>query len=154
MEQIERWKSRLEAQTELVLPTDYPRPIPMRIVEAEQAFDISQNSSLSILQVSLAIREATPFDILLAAFSILLHRYTGENDLSLGSSSLSSNPLVLRFQITKEMTFSEVVQKVLETNASAASDEIPFDVLVNAVLKASQEDDLKKSLFKGSISFF
>lgn len=37
----ERCKARLEALTELTLPTDYPRPIPLRVVEAEHLIDIS-----------------------------------------------------------------------------------------------------------------
>ena len=124
-DQIKRWKSRLEAQTELSLPTDYPRPIPARIIEAEHQLDISEQTSLAILKLSLGIKApasptrdspstASPFSILLGAFSVLLHRYTGEEDISVGSSSRSTNPLVLRMKVQESQSLVDVITTVLE----------------------------------------
>jgi L-aminoadipate-semialdehyde dehydrogenase len=132
--QIKRWKARLESLTELSLPTDYPRPIPARIIEAEHTIDISEATSLAILKLSLGIKSpqrsgvkngtgkagspttstASPFSILLGAFSILLHRYTGEEDISVGSSSSSTNPLVLRMKVQECNSIVDVINNVLE----------------------------------------
>ena len=117
---VARWQQRLASLTELILPTDYPRPIPQRVVEADQMLEISEATSLAIMRLSLAIKppgsavSVSPFSILLAAFVVLLHKYTGEEDVVVGSSSRSSNPLVLRMPITNEDTFEQVVQTVLK----------------------------------------
>jgi L-aminoadipate-semialdehyde dehydrogenase len=109
---LDRWKTHLSQLTELILPTDYPRQIPPRIVEAEYLQEIQEATSLSILQLSLH-QKTTPFSVLLAAFSVLLHRYTGEDDITLGSSS-HSNPLVLRMNIQSSHSFSQVLNTVIK----------------------------------------
>ncbi|KAJ3298155.1 large subunit of alpha-aminoadipate reductase [Borealophlyctis nickersoniae] len=166
---VERWQSRLASLTELILPTDYPRPIPQRVVEAQQVLEIPEATSLAILKLSLNIKPpviesaadgasspttVSPFSILLAAFLVLLHKYTGEEDIAVGSSSTSSNPLVLRMQIKDEDSFEDVVQMVLKTEAEAAADEIPFTKLMNALFPpaAQREPGFQPSLFK--VRFF
>ncbi|KNC99692.1 L-aminoadipate-semialdehyde dehydrogenase [Spizellomyces punctatus DAOM BR117] len=169
---ISRWKERLSSLTELVLPTDYPRPIPHRIVEAEQVLQVPEAISLAILKLSLNIKPnygavseehaahgssstISPFTILLAAFSILLHKYTGEEDITVGSSSRSSNPLVLRFPLTDNDTIATAVQTVLKAEEDALADEIPFAALLNDLLAPSSvrpESGQQQSLFK--VRFF
>lgn len=169
-QKIKRWKERLEALTELTLPTDYPRPIPSRIVEAEHDIEISEATSLAILKLSLGIKAlppshthtASPFSVLLGAFSVLLHRWTGEEDISVGSSSSSSNPLVLRMKVQETQSFVSVVNTVLEAEKDASDDEIPFDALLKAFAAdpdpgaAVSHEDLghnhRQSLFK--VRFF
>lgn len=114
-EQINRWKTRLSNQTTLTLPTDFPSS--SRIVESEFSLGVSAASSIAILKLSLST-SASPFSILLAAFVVLLHRYlnvshqryTSEEDISIGSSSSSTNPLVLRMNLTAAMSFNEVIR--------------------------------------------
>ncbi|KAJ3344757.1 hypothetical protein HDU91_000116, partial [Kappamyces sp. JEL0680] len=69
---------------------------------------------MAILKLSLAIPQTSPFSILLAAFSVLLHRYTGEEDISVGSSSRSTNPLVLRMKVASTDTIVDVVKSVVK----------------------------------------
>jgi hypothetical protein len=57
---------------------------------------------------------AEPFHILLAAYAILLHKYTNETDICIGSSSASFNPLVLRLSVTENDTFEQVVHNVMK----------------------------------------
>ncbi|KAJ3038477.1 large subunit of alpha-aminoadipate reductase [Rhizophlyctis rosea] len=157
---VARWQARLASLTELILPTDYPRPIPQRVVEAEQTLDIPEATSLAIMKLSLGIKptgtsvSVSPFSILLAAFVVLLHKYTGEEDVTVGSSSRSSNPLVLRMPIKDEDTFEEVVQTVLKTEAEAAGDELPFAQLLSAMFPPTEQRDpgFQPSLFK--VRFF
>jgi L-aminoadipate-semialdehyde dehydrogenase len=145
-EKIERWKERLSMLTELVLPTDYPRQIPARIVESEFVRDIQEETSLAILQLSLQ-KKTTPFSVLLAAFSALLHRFTGEDDITIGSSS-NANPLVLRMNISSTHSISQLIDTVMNTEREALDDEIPFDTL----LKAFNDDTYNQSFFK--VRFF
>ena len=122
LEQIQRWKKRLLSLTELQLPTDYPRPIPLRVVEAEHCIDVTEASSLAILKLSLAEGgQVSPFSVLLTAFSILLHRYTGEEDISVGSSSRSSNPLVLRMKVASSDTVTQVLQNVVKVGTEISN---------------------------------
>ncbi|KAI8923095.1 hypothetical protein BC831DRAFT_472975 [Entophlyctis helioformis] len=150
---LARWRSRLASLTELILPTDYPRPVPPRLVEAEQAADLSDAAALAILQLSLALKvssaagsptasptassAASPFTILLAAFAVLLQRHTGEEDIAIGSSSSSSNPLVLRIAIKPSDSMAQVIDTVCRCEAEALADEVPFAALVDAMAAAS-----------------
>lgn len=123
-ERLERWKQRLQNLNELQLPTDYPRLSPAKVVEAVKKITLTEATSIAILQLSrpslslIDVANGTnngntsPFIILLAAFSILLYRYTGVEDIAVGSSSGSRNPLVLRIPISPTDTFEQVVQKV------------------------------------------
>jgi L-aminoadipate-semialdehyde dehydrogenase len=120
---IQTWKEKLGNLTELVLPTDYPRPIPHRVVEAETSWDIPETTAFAIIQLSMYCatqkpslngNHASPFTILLAAFAILLHKYTGEEDICVGSSSLSTNPLVLRLKTMGDSCMDQVIENVLQ----------------------------------------
>ncbi|KAI8607697.1 hypothetical protein BC830DRAFT_1053041, partial [Chytriomyces sp. MP71] len=78
-----------------------------------------------------------PFDVLLAAFLVLLHKETGEEDLSLASSSLASNPLVLRSSIQDQDSFDDVIVKVAANAKEAADTEVPFADLLDYMFGAS-----------------
>ncbi|CEH15249.1 alpha-aminoadipate reductase lys1p [Ceraceosorus bombacis] len=73
----------------------------------------------------------TPFHLLLAAFAVLLHRYTGDTDLLLGSSSpIDGSPLILRIPIEAGDPFLQVVKRVQAVEAEAASDNAPYEDIV------------------------
>lgn len=117
-DRLKVWHSRLNNITDLLVPTDYPRPLPTRVVEDVQTVHLSEQTLLSILQLSLGIQlsegHPTPFTILLAAFSILLQRYTGDEEFAVGSSSVSGNPLVLKLNVDAQQPFNEVVKMVAQ----------------------------------------
>ncbi|KAJ1871492.1 large subunit of alpha-aminoadipate reductase [Coemansia sp. RSA 990] len=144
-ERLSRWQERLRSPTELQLPTDYPRPIPLNVVEAVEKFELSAQSSLAILQLSLSLEQedendhtASPFTVLLAAFSILLHRYTAEEDIVVSSSSETSNPLVLRLDVKPADSFLDVLRMAQRVSREAAADEVPFKALMTAYLAAAE----------------
>ncbi|KAJ2602780.1 large subunit of alpha-aminoadipate reductase [Coemansia sp. RSA 1722] len=146
-ERIGRWQEKLRSPTELQLPTDYPRPIPLRMIEAVETFELSAQSSLSLLQLALYLQQqqqseaddntATPFTVLLAAFSILMHRYTAEEDIVVSSSSESSNPLVLRMAVKPTDSFLDVLRMAQRVSHDATADEVPFSALMAAIAAAS-----------------
>jgi L-aminoadipate-semialdehyde dehydrogenase len=123
-QQVDRWRTRLSNLTEFQLPSDYPRPLPPKFVDSVETKVLSETTSLSLLQLSLTnhvtdtasgeSHPASPFLCLLTAFGVLLHKYTGEEDIVVGSSSNSANPLVLRLPIKSEHTFSQLLQTVHE----------------------------------------
>src|SRR5262249_35276683 len=92
-------------------------------------------------------RRATLFMALLAGFKILLHRYTGQTDLVIGSPIAGRthpeiegligfflNNLALRTQGSGEMTANDVLDRVRETTLNAyARQEIPFETVLEAL---------------------
>ena len=60
------------------------------------------------------------FHLLLSAFAVLLHRYTGETDLGIGSSSASAkNPLILRLLVDPSDPFGAVVKNIQQNERQA-----------------------------------
>jgi thioesterase domain-containing protein len=146
-QQLTYWKNRLlNAPPLLGLPTDGPRP-------AEQSFrgasQIVQLPDQAISQVKdLATRwQTTAFMLLLAAFKILLYRYSRQPDLLVGVPVAGRNwletegligffvnTLVLRDDLSGNPRFSEVVGQVRETTLDAfANADVPFEKVVEAL---------------------
>jgi L-aminoadipate-semialdehyde dehydrogenase len=115
---IERWQRRLSGLTELQLPTDYPRPFPLQVVNNECSYRLNQHTALALIRLSLsATNDAhplppSPFTIILSAFTLLLYRYTGDSDIVVGSSSITTNPLPLRVQFDPSDTLEQVIRHV------------------------------------------
>ncbi|KAI8321745.1 L-aminoadipate-semialdehyde dehydrogenase [Martensiomyces pterosporus] len=146
-DRLARWQERLRSPTELQLPTDYPRPIPLKVVEAVETFELTPQTSLAVLQLSLGAADptASPFTVLLAAFSVLLHRYTAEEDIVVSSSSESSNPLVLRLDVKPTDSFIDVLRTTQRVSREAAADEVPFSALMSAYVAATASDKAQKT---------
>ncbi|KAJ3375884.1 large subunit of alpha-aminoadipate reductase [Allomyces arbusculus] len=155
---LDRWRARLANRTDLALPTDYPRASPQRFVEADVVRDLPLPTTVAILQLALrwqadrlatdptAVGEdaalATPFHVLLAAFAVLLHRYTGEDDVSVGSSAPDNGwPIVMRLNIDATWTFRQVVEHVCQIEQDALADPVPFSKLVAALQSSSASAD-------------
>jgi len=74
------------------------------------------------------------FHILLAAFTLLLHRYTGDTDLVIATSSPSSpEPLLLRIKLEPTDSFWSLVKRVQFLEQEAEDDKVPYDHLVEAL---------------------
>jgi fengycin family lipopeptide synthetase B len=143
-EQIAYWRERLTpTPPALVLPTDKQRPQRLSFRGAHQA--VSMPKRLSEQLQSLAQHEqATFFMIVLAAFNALLHRYTGADDIAVGTPVAGRNrveaepligffvnTLVLRSDLSGNPTFRELLRRTREnTFAAYANREVPFELLV------------------------
>ena len=110
-DRLARVVARLQNLPEISLPTDFPRPTGgNRLVEAAATAELSDQTCVRLMKLALynendddadddSTDTDTPsaFHLLLAAFSVLLYRFTGDTDLIIGSSSTSArDPLVLR----------------------------------------------------------
>ena len=138
------WRQRLEgAPPVLELPIDRPRP-PIQTSRGERrSMTLSKALSRSIKDVSQE-QGATSFMTLLAAFTTLLHRYTGQDDVVVGSPvagrdwaetegliGVFINTLVLRTDFSGDPTFRELLGRVKETAIEAyAHQDLPFEKLV------------------------
>jgi len=142
--QISYWKKQLEgAPGVLELPTDYPRPAVETFGGATYLFKLSQQLSAALTKLSQQ-QGSTLFMTLLAAFQTLLSRYTGQEDIVIGSPIANRNrieiegligffvnTLVLRIKLADNPTFEELLTRVREVALGAyAHQDLPFEQLV------------------------
>ncbi len=89
--QLSYWKKQLAgAPAMLHLPTDRPRPAVQSYRGAKQSIELSQELTQGLQALS-ARQGVTLFMTLLAAFQTLLYRYTGQNDIVVGSPIANRN---------------------------------------------------------------
>ncbi|BCL80832.1 hypothetical protein ccbrp13_32970 [Ktedonobacteria bacterium brp13] len=141
--QLDYWKQQLAGVPPLEFPTDHPRPA----VQTFRGAYISQAlpPALCAQLVELSRREdVTQFMLLLAAFSVLLARYSGQNDISVGTPIANRthtelenligffvNTLVLRVDLSQDVTFRDVLKRVRKMTIEAyAHQDVPFEYLV------------------------
>jgi amino acid adenylation domain-containing protein len=142
--QLRYWKERLAgAQPMLELPTDRPRPVVQSFRGAHHT-KVLPDSLLEGLQALSQESGVTLFMTLLAAFQLLLHRYTGQEDIVVGSPiagrnrtevenliGLFVNTLVLRSDFKGNPTFRELLGQVREVALGAYEhQDLPFEKLV------------------------
>ncbi|MEZ4691279.1 MAG: condensation domain-containing protein [Ignavibacteria bacterium] len=139
---LEYWKSRLTGAEPLQLPADFTRPAVQSIRGASYEFKISKELTDKLEQLSKQ-NGATLYMILLAAFNVLLYRYSGQKDISVGSPVAGRqqkeveqligffvNTLVLRNEIENSFTFLDLLDQV-RTNTFEAfeNQEVPLKKL-------------------------
>ena len=144
--EISYWKNQLRNLPVVQLPSDYPRPAMPTSGGAWRSIDFSPG--LSARLKTLAQSEgATLYMTLLAAFATLLHRYTGQNDLVIGSPVAGRNSseteniigffvntLVMRLNATGDVTFREFLRQARDVAFDAyAHQEAPFQKLVQEI---------------------
>ncbi|MBZ4336731.1 condensation domain-containing protein, partial [Corallococcus sp. AS-1-12] len=145
--EVDYWKQKLAgAPPVLELPTDRPRPAVRGNAGATQGFLLPQ--SLTQCLRSLAQREgASLYMVLLAGWQVLMSRYSGQDDISVGSPIAGRtraevegligffvNTLVLRTNLSGDPSFRGLLQQVRETVLEAQEhQEVPFEKLVEAL---------------------
>jgi amino acid adenylation domain-containing protein len=142
--QIAYWKERLAGAPALLeLPGDRPRPsVPSYAGATTQA--TSSGALLQPLQDLARSEGATLFMTLLAAFNVLLSRYSGQEDIVVGSPIANRNRketegligffvnmLALRTDLSGDPSFRELLRRVRDTAQGAyAHQDLPFEKLV------------------------
>jgi amino acid adenylation domain-containing protein len=143
--QLTYWTRQLAgAPTLLALPTDRPHPATPTYRGASHAFGMA--SSTALMQLA-RDAQATPFMVLNAAFSVLLARYSGQNDICVGTAIANRNraqiepligcflnTLVLRTHVDAGVSFATLLDQMRETTLDAyANQDLPFEQLVDAM---------------------
>ena len=145
--QLEYWQARLgDEHPVLELPTDRPRPAMPSYQGTRHNFAI--DSGLAAQLRSCAQKHnVTLFMLLLGAFNVLLHRYTGQGDICVGVPIANRNrnevegligffvnTQVLRTELTGQTRVGELLQSIKEHALGAqAHQELPFERLVEAL---------------------
>ena len=88
--QLSYWKEQLKELPILNLPTDHPRPVKQSFRGARQPLSLPESLTTAVNELSR--REGvTQFMTLLAAFQVLLYRYSGQEDVVVGSPIANRN---------------------------------------------------------------
>jgi glycosyltransferase involved in cell wall biosynthesis len=142
------WKQQLAGAPEMLeFPTDRPRPKVQTYQGTVRHFVMSTELAQAVRDLSQR-ESATAFMVLLAAFNALLHRYTGQHDILVGSPIAGRNfkevegligcflnTLVFRTRLESlapDPTFRELIQHVRQMALEAyAHQELPFEQLVD-----------------------
>jgi len=163
--QLAYWRQQLADLPTLPLPTDRPRPPVQSFRGATQPFTISRQVQAS-LQAMCQQEQATAFMMLLTAFQVLLARYTGQDDIVVGSPIANRNRaelepligffvnmLVMRTDLSGDPTFREALKRVKEVALGAYShQDLPFEKLVEEL---HPERDLSRNpLFQVIVQLF
>jgi amino acid adenylation domain-containing protein len=142
--QIGYWKERLAGAPALLeLPTDRPRPPVQSHRGARERFDLPA-TLLDRLQALGRSEGATLYMVMLGAFQLLLSKYSGSEDVVVGSPIAGRtrreveeligffvNTLVLRTDLSADPTFRELLGRVREGTLGAYEhQEVPFERLV------------------------
>ncbi|MEO3785213.1 amino acid adenylation domain-containing protein [Actinocorallia sp. B10E7] len=146
---LDYWRKRLDGMVELDLPSDRTRP-PLPSHSGRETALWLPADLVAELRALASETGASPFLVLLSAFTALLARYTGENDIAIGTTSAGRdvpeaegvigffvNTLVLRTDVSGDPTFRELVARVKAgTLADHEHAELPFDLLVERLRPA------------------
>jgi len=144
---LDYWRRQLQnAPARLALPADKPRPAIQSYRGSAQFRAISPELAQSLTDLS--NREgATLYMTLLACLNTLLHYYTGQSDIVIGTDVANRNrgetealigffinELALRTDLSGNPTFRELMERIREVTLGAYShQDMPFDRLVDAL---------------------
>ncbi|WP_434784580.1 amino acid adenylation domain-containing protein [Paenibacillus polymyxa] len=140
---LDRYRGELPV---LEMPTDYPRPA-VQSFEGQTLTSFVDEATNEGLKQLAAQRGTTLYMVLLAAYTVLLHKYTGQDDLIVGTSiagrthgdtqpliGMFVNTLALRNYPASEKTFLSYLEEVKETTLGAYEHQnYPFEELVDKV---------------------
>jgi len=161
---LDYWRGQLTgAPQTLALPLDFERPA--SLTSNGQVLHLSIPEATAHAIALQARAEGTSlFMFLLAAYGVLLHRYSGQDDILIGSPVAGRprrelerligcfvNTLVLRIKVTGAETFTELLRQVRQTALDAYSwQDTPVEAVIDAVIE--QRDPSRIPLYQAQFS--
>ena len=152
------WSKQLSGISPLELPTDRPRPQVRTSAGAVAEFVVPAEVTARLGELARA-QDTTLFTVLVATCQVLLHRWSGQDDVAVGTVVAGRNrpelerlvgffvnTLVLRSRLEATQTFTGFLDTVRHTMLDAfAHQELPFERLVDAV--QAERDASRNPLF-------
>jgi len=159
------WEHQLAGELPVLnLPTDNPRPSVQSQRGASFNFDIDDDLAESVREFAKG-EGVTPYMVVLAVYQVLLHRYTGQDDILVGSPTAGRvrpefrrtigyfvNPVVLRGDVSGNPTFKEFLSRIRRTVLGALGhQEYPFPLLVEKLQPV--RDPSRSPLFQANFAW-
>lgn len=159
------WQQKLAGELPVLnLPTDRPRPAIQTYNGASHNFKISQKLTEQLKKLAQA-EGVTQYIVLLAAFQVLLYRYTGQEDILVGAPTSGRtqpefvplvgyfvDPVVMRANLSGNPSFQEFLTQVCQTVSEAlAHQDFPFALLVERL--QPQRDPSRSPIFGAVFNF-
>ncbi|WP_103343982.1 amino acid adenylation domain-containing protein [Amycolatopsis sp. CA-126428] len=118
------WRTRLAAPTPLQLPADHPRPAVRSGEGTRMPFAFPAATARAVREFCTTHR-VTPYSVLMTAFTAVLARWTGQDDVAVGT------PIALR----PEVRFEPLIGLFVNTSVlrPALADDPPFATLLDRV---------------------
>jgi amino acid adenylation domain-containing protein len=144
---LEVWRERLTgAPAVLNLPSDYPRPSEPTHRGGQELLFLSP-AEVDTLSAVGRRHSATLFMTLLAAYSVVLHRYSGDREVTIGTVLAGRtrveierligffiNTVALRVDLGDETTFVALLERIKESSLEAhAHQDVPFERVVESL---------------------
>jgi 2-polyprenyl-3-methyl-5-hydroxy-6-metoxy-1,4-benzoquinol methylase/acyl carrier protein len=137
------WNQKLNGISNVELPTDFPKPVVRTFAGKTIYLSFSRELYKSVLESS-KLLGVTPFMFLLATFKILLRKYSGQEDISIGIAIANRvnkeveeligffvNTLIIRTNVSSDMNFDSYLRTVRETLVEAYEhQEAPFEKII------------------------
>ncbi|MHB8383170.1 MAG: condensation domain-containing protein [Candidatus Binataceae bacterium] len=138
-EDLSYWKKQLQGRLPLLdLPSDWPRQTGLVSAGAAETARISAESAVTLKEFCRR-EEITMFMLFLSVFNVMLNRYSGQEDILVGSPVAGrtpeteaivgpfSFPLSLRTDLSGDLTFRELAHRVRSGTVDALSHkDLPF----------------------------
>ena len=156
---LEYWKKKLDGAEPLNLSADFSRPSVRDVTGAEEFFIYDKELSDELKNLC-SQYGTTLFMTLLAAFKVLMNRYSGQQDITIGTSVVNRpqetvenlvgffvNTLAFRSTVNSEVSFADLLKDVKQTTQEAyGHQDVPFEKVVDAVVK--ERDSGRTPLFQ------
>ncbi|MFD7992212.1 non-ribosomal peptide synthetase [Streptomyces mexicanus] len=161
--ELDWWTERLRGVPALELPTDRPRPAVQGWAGARHALTVPEELT-GRLRALAARTGTTLFMVLLAAYQVVLHRWSGQDDFAVGTpvagrtsphleglAGLVANTLVLRAELSGDPDFTTVLERTAATALDAFERQgTPFELLVERLEQG--RDPSRHPLFQCSFT--
>ena len=159
---LKYWENKLKEISPLELPADHQRPSDQSLAGA--VYDFTLNTEITQRLKDIAKQEgATLFMVLLAAYKVLLFRYTGQADISVGTPVANRNQkaiedvigffvntLVLRDKLSANTSFTELLKKVKQTCLEAyQNQDVPLEKIIDhlSIARDQNQNALFQTIF-------
>ena len=144
------WRNELSGELPVLnMPTDYPRPSVQTMAGLTEHF-LLDNKLTDRLKKLAQSEGTTLFVVLMTAYQILLHRYSEQHDIIVGTPTAGRsktefsniigyfiNPVVIRGIFSGDMTFSEFLKQIKgKVLGAITNQEYPFQLIVEKLLKS------------------
>ncbi|MCP4971709.1 MAG: amino acid adenylation domain-containing protein, partial [Arcobacter sp.] len=140
------WKEQLDAVEPLELQTTYQRPAIQSYIGNTIEFTLDETLSKKLNQIS-KTNDVTLFMTLISSFSLLMNRYTQQDDITIGTPIANRNrseveqligffvnTLVLRQDFSNNLNFTQLLEQVKKTTLDAYEhQDVPFEKVVDAL---------------------